>query len=351
MTTARLTALHDSGRNALASEAGRASEGGSGNRRGGGVRFHMSRIGMAMRTKTRAPELRYAWTPAAVLAVMMSFAALNGINGQGAFSYQERYNRGQNIAPSFEGWEENTDGTFDIVFGYFNRNWEEQLDIPIGPSNNIEPGGPDQGQPTHFFPRRNRFVFRIKVSKDFGRKELVWTLTVHGKTEKAYATLKPEYALEGNILMRNTSGGSPPGVNDNKAPVVRVDANTQRSVKVGQPLILTGYASDDGIPKPRSVPRPRGEPGYSSAWGLRVAWFVYRGPADQVRFDPEQFRVYPDYKKASPWKPGWNTPPLPADGKFPVTATFNAPGTFVLRVLAHDGGLSSAQDVTVTVNP
>jgi hypothetical protein len=34
-----------------------------------------------------------------------------------------------------------------------------------------------------------------------------------------------------------------------------------------------------------------------------------------------------------------------------VKATFGEPGTFVLRVLAHDGGFETAQDVTVTVQP
>src|SRR5207237_573413 len=99
----------------------------------------------------------------------------------------ERRASGQNIAPAFEGWEANADGSFNMMFGYFNRNWQEQPVVAIGPGNNIEPGGPDQGQPTRFFPRRNKLVFSVHVPKDFGNKELVWTLTVNGKTERAYA--------------------------------------------------------------------------------------------------------------------------------------------------------------------
>jgi hypothetical protein len=83
---------------------------------------------------------------------------------------------------------------------------------------------------------------------------------------------------------------------------------------------------------------------------LRVAWFVYRGPADRVAFDPEQFKVYEDTQGNSPWRPGWVPPPLAADGKFPVNVTFSAPGTFVVRVMAHDG-LAATQEVTVTVTP
>jgi hypothetical protein len=258
------------------------------------------------------------------------------------------FSSGQNIAPVFEGWEENPDGTFDMVFGYLNRNWDEELDIPIGSNNALEPGGPDQGQPTHFLPNRNKFVFRVKVPKDFGNKELVWTITAHGKTERAYATLKPDYVIDLGIIMRGYAGffGTNPEELKNKAPVVRVDGDTQRTVKVGEPLTLTAFASDeDGMPKPSPAPAKVGR---VSALGLRVSWFVYRG-SGRVIFDPEQFKVYQDTRSNSPWTPGWTPPPIPADGKFRVKATFAAPGIFVLRVMAHDGALASTQDVAVTV--
>lgn len=80
-----------------------------------------------------------------------------------------------------------------------------------------------------------------------------------------------------------------------------------------------------------------------------MAWFVYRGDGGKVTFDPEQFKPYPDYRSNSPWTPGWVPPPVRSDGKYPVTATFHPPGTFVVRVMAHDGGLSSTDDETVTI--
>jgi hypothetical protein len=120
---------------------------------------------------------------------------------------------GQNIAPAYEGWEQNPDGSFNLVFGYFNRNWEEEIDLPIGPDNNLAPGEADQGQPTHFFPRRNRFIFRIRVPKDFGKQELVWTLISHGKTERAYATLKPDYFIDDIVIMNNNGAGGAGGGN------------------------------------------------------------------------------------------------------------------------------------------
>jgi hypothetical protein len=84
------------------------------------------------------------------------------------------HDNGQDVTPAFEGWFKNPDGTFDITLGYNNRNLKEEIDIPIGPNNKIEPGGPDQGQPTHFMPRRGWGVFTVTVPKDFGTKKITW---------------------------------------------------------------------------------------------------------------------------------------------------------------------------------
>ena len=62
--------------------------------------------------------------------------------------------KGQTVTPAFEGWYRNQDGTYSLSFGYFNRNLEEALEIPIGPDNYMEPGPANQGQPSHFQPRR-----------------------------------------------------------------------------------------------------------------------------------------------------------------------------------------------------
>jgi hypothetical protein len=281
-------------------------------------------------------------------------AGLGPIHAQIVYSGPTLYTSGQTVAPAFEGWERNPDGSSSMVFGYFNRNLDEHLLIPVGPDNNIEPGGPDQGQPTYFLPRRNRFAFRVRVPKDFGNKELVWTLTIRGKTEKAYATLRPDYVIDDQIMMVDVGNfGRDEALFKNKAPTVAIEGETRRTAKVGDTLSLVATASDDGIPKARPAPRGRaGQPvGRSDALGLRVSWFVYRGPGDAVTFTPAQFKAYPDYRSDSPWTPGWIPPPLPADGRFPVSITFAKPGTYVVRVMAHDGGLSSTRDVTVNVTP
>src|SRR3954469_14420126 len=99
-----------------------------------------------------------------------------------------RHVSGQGVSPVYEGFDVNPDGTFNLWFGYMNRNYEEELDIAAGPENTFEPGG-DRGQPTHFATRRHKDVFKVVVPKDFGEQKLVWKLTAHGQTESITATL------------------------------------------------------------------------------------------------------------------------------------------------------------------
>jgi hypothetical protein len=293
----------------------------------------------------------------------------------------QSYSRGQNVWPAYEGWQKTPDGSVDFLFGYMNDNWEEEVDVPVGPENNIQPAGPDQGQPTHFLPRRNRFVFRVRAPKGFGEKEeMVWTLATHGRTQKAYATLRPDYLLENIDLMSETgalgAGASSPELRADKAPVVKIDGNRNRSVKVGQPLALVAYVTDDGIPRARSqvqvIPRAAAERGASpqaapgrgrnpalnpparitvgKVVGLHLSWFVYRGMG-RVTFEPVQTKVWEDTRAGanSPWAPLWVPPQPPPDGKWLVQATFDDPGTYVLRARADDGALLGDDELTVTV--
>ena len=189
----------------------------------------------------------------AVAALVLGLAVV--LAGSPVVTAQIATPHGQNIAPAFEGWQENEDGSFNLLFGYFNRNWAEELHIPIGPDNNIEPGGADYGQPTWFYPRRNRFVFKVRVPADFGEKELVWTLTSNGVTERAYGSLLIDYYTDDTVIQNNKgAGGGGGGMYDlagNKPPELRVDGPQTREVRVGQPLQLAAYATDDGIPEPR----------------------------------------------------------------------------------------------------
>ena len=273
---------------------------------------------------------------------------------------QQSFATGQNIAPAYEGWERNADGSFNLVFGYMNRNWEEVIDVPIGPDNAIEPGGPDQQQPTRFYPRRNRFSFRVRVPADFGNNELVWTLTTNGRTERAYATLKPDYYIDDMVIQANNgaagAAGGTPELTDNQAPALTLHGDPSRTVRVGETLSLAAVATDDGVPRTRRLaptnPRRPGRITTDTATGLRVSWLVYHGSGG-VTFEPPQISTWEDTRvgRDSPWSPGWSTPEPPEDGRWVTEAVFDRPGTYLLQVLAHDGGLSTNATVTVTVTP
>jgi len=282
--------------------------------------------------------------------------------GPGPASAQVRqYSSGQAVTPVYEGWEKNDDGSFNLVFGYFNRNWEEAIDISTGPNNFFEPGPADQGQPTHFYPRRSQFIFRVRVPADFGSKEVVWTLINKGETLHAYATLLPEYFIDKIVISANTggaggTGGGDPSIHTNEPPRLQVEGGMTRMATVGTPVTLIATARDDGVPRPRPMfptsPGVSGRPAPDSATGLRVSWFVYRG-AGEVTFDPPQITEWIDSRVGAnaPMAPGWSTPDPPPDNQWVVRATFDEPGTYVLRCQAHDGALPVAEDITFTVNP
>ena len=283
----------------------------------------------------------------------------------------QSYSSGQPVWPAFEGWERNDDGSASLVFGYMNDNWQEEFDVPIGPENSIDPGGPDRGQPTHFQPRRNRFIFRVRVPKDWGDKEMIWSLTTHGVARKAYGSLRTDLLIENIDIMSETgalgAGTSNPEIRADKPPTIKLvgpQSPQSLTATVGKPLTLTAIVSDDGVPRLRGLGLGRGRGGdgvdvrppsritVGKSLGLHLSWFVYRGPASSVIFEPRQIKTWEDTREGanSPWAPRWIAPPVPPEGKYVVTATFDQPGTYVLRARADDGALTRDEDVTVTVS-
>jgi hypothetical protein len=173
------------------------------------------------------------------------------------------------------------------------------------------------------------------VPKDFGKREVVWTLTSRGRTEKAFGALVKEEVLTRQMVL---TGGSlneaaAAGIDDNgnvldpnKPPSVTFDP--ARPVSLPGHATLSALVTDDGLPKPRAG---RGGEGLGGR-GLRVEWSLYRGPA-LVVFEP---RVSP--------LPGLT------GGKVSTTVSFKEPGTYVLRAKAIDGGgMEANRDVTVSV--
>ena len=280
----------------------------------------------------------------------------------------QSYSSGQPVWPAFEGWERNDDGSANLVFGYMSENWQEEFDVPIGPENSIDPGGADRGQPTHFQPRRNRFVFRVRVPKDWGDKEMIWSLTTHGVARKAYGSLRTDLLIENIDIMSETgalgAGTSSPEIRADKPPTINIVGSRSLTATAGKPVTLTAIVTDDGVPRPRGSGSGRGRGGEGAEFtppyritvgknlGLHLSWFVYRGVGAAVTFDPRQIKTWEDTREGanSPWAPRWLAPPVPPDGRYVVTATFDQPGTYVLRSRADDGALTSDEDVTVTVS-
>lgn len=230
--------------------------------------------------------------------------------------------QGQAVTPAFEGWYRNSDGTFSLSWGYLNRNYEERLDIPVGVDNRIEPGPADQGQPTHFLPRRQAGVFTVEVPADFGDKQVTWTLTGHGETVTIPGHLRPEWQID--ALRETTTGNTP--------PVVRLVSNglnaqgprgthVPMEVSLTNPTSLSVWVTDD------MVLRSSGNYELTRAPRLGVVWSKYRG-AGTVTFSETE-------------------PSLDNAGQAVTTARFSAPGDYVLRVLAWDD--SGPQLVTMAV--
>ena len=284
----------------------------------------------------------------------------------------------------------NDDGSYDIVFGYMNRNWEEEIQVPVGPDNyfavvdigalndlersGFELAAADQGQPTHFLPRRNRFVFTVRVPADFsdGDREVVWTLAANGSTERAYGSLARDYMIDNMVIMSETgslgAGTSNERVRANEPPTLDLEGETVLTVSVGETLTLVAAVTDDGVPEAGGNPpqadataqqlldRALREPRRITVGktdGLHLSWFVYRGAGAAVRFDPPQVKPWEDTRAFanSPWAAFWVPPPVPEDGRYVTHVTFPEPGTYVLRGRADDGGLFADIEVTVQVIP
>jgi hypothetical protein len=297
------------------------------------ARGEYSRSVMQLKVRSVAPILLLA-AVVSVLAVAQTLP-LEPVHESGA-----------SITGAFEGWFKHPDGTFSLLFGYFNRNTKQELDIPIGPNNRIDSGGPDQGQPTHFLTGRQWGMFAVRVPADFGKNKLIWTLVANGQELVIPASLNPDYEI--SPLSEAAVGNSP--------PVLRFAENglstqgpagmtVERTAKIGSPLSLTVWVQDDAklTTSSGAPPRNLGPP-------VTLRWTKFRGPGI-VTFASAR----PVVEKLTGGNPG-----TPFTGKATTTATFSTPGDYVLHVVLNDysgeggGGFQccwTTGQVKVTVTP
>lgn len=227
------------------------------------------------------------------------------VYGAGAAGQDRKHQTGQTVTPSFDGWFPNADGGFSLVFGYYNRNFDEEVDVPIGPNNRIEPGPADQGQPTHFLPRRQFGAFAVTVPKDFGKRTVTWTLVDRGGTFAIPGYLRPEWQI--NAFDEITTGDKPPTLKlaaDGKIGEGPAGLSTSIKATAGQATPLTVWAAPRVKSPADEGPRER----------MPIAWSQFRGPAMVAFSEPR--------------------PKVDKTGLAATTATFPQPGDYTLRVLA-----------------
>ena len=234
---------------------------------------------------------------------------------------------GSGITGAFEGWFDNPDGSRTFLVGYLNRNTTQPLDVPIGPNNRIEPGGPDMGQPTHFLPGRQWGVFSVTVPREFTTPDqrLTWTIVANGQTTTIPLRLHPDYSVSPftDVAVKNT----PPVVRLEEqgpglqGPLSRLTTAPVRTASIGSPLVLPVWVTDDAryasgtMAVPRSLPPP-----------VQLTWSKYRGPG-MVTFDHDS----PPMQTLA----GGGVD-VPFRGLATATARFSEPGEYVLHVLAND---------------
>jgi hypothetical protein len=227
---------------------------------------------------------------------------------------------GQSVTGAFEGWLKNSDGSFSFLLGYYNRNLKEELDIPIGPQNKIEPGGPDQGQPTHFQPGRGWGVFMVTVPKDFGDSKLTWTLETNGQATEIPISLNPLWEI--SPFREEGIGNTPPVISFGAAgPSVQGPrpVSTSLTAVAGEPLALHISVMDDAKVAQGAM-RPKTPP-------VTLTWTKFRGPGEVLfaNAKPPVMETQSDHKLPGGFSGGATT-----------TASFREPGDYILLVVAND---------------
>lgn len=237
---------------------------------------------------------------------------------------------GASIAPVYEGWWDNADGTKTVLFGYYSRNTKEEVDVPLGPNNHFEPGELDRGQPTHFLTSRQFGMFTITLPKDVGTQKLIWVLNHAGYNATAHVNLAPDFVLSAAKSVEESPDRSfnlPPAFSFEPnglkftMPMASTVNIAKRTATAGTPMPLDIYAQDDaryssGTNAPMRTPPPV----------VTLVVSKYRGPGT-VTIN-EKRPVVKVLKGGKPFEA--------FEGQASTTVTFSDPGEYWLHVTAND---------------
>jgi hypothetical protein len=258
--------------------------------------------------------------------VVVAFASGGMLISAQQLPSEPRRDSGSSVTGAFEGWFGNPDGSRTFLLGYLNRNAAQALDIPIGPDNRIEPGGPDMGQPTHFLPGRRHGMFTVMVPKDFTPEQrLTWTLVANGQATSIPLRLHPDYEVSPFVdaavkntppVLRFEDNGTPI-----QGPIARLSASVARRASMSSPLRLTMLASDDAKFASGTMVLPRNPPP-----PVRLIWSKYRGPG-AVTFEQPPSAL--DTLAGGAIN-------VPFRGKGTTGVTFSEAGEYALHVTAID---------------
>lgn len=248
---------------------------------------------------------------------------------------------GDLVAPFFDGYYTNEDGSHVYSFGFLNRNLEEEAYIPIGPDNFIEPAEFDGRQP-EWFPvmsgggfvgKRDRGSFAVEVPAGF-TEDVVWTLTYNGQTWSVPGrATSPAYELSYTPAAAGSLAPSVRFGEDGEVSTTRLGAwDEPKTVQVGEGLPLSLWVAD------------RGERENDERAAVTVNWVRHQGPGP-IEFDTPRERLDEEgFAEAT------------------TVATFSVPGEYIVRARVdnHAGASDSRPDnqccwtnayVPVTVTP
>ncbi len=236
---------------------------------------------------------------------------------------------GDIVAPMFNGWIANEDGSVTMVFGFANKNREEIVDIPIGPNNHIEPVQFDGAQPTHFpvYSRggfvglQERGTFAVTVPADMKGTEVVWTLTHAGHS----------YSVPGRDTSTAYDLSLGPAAYGSLHPAIRFDMSagpesTDRegiyasriTTSVGKAVTLSAYVQDRG---------ERDKYDVDSVYPLGTEWILHQGPAvpsiERAKITGRE-RGSESGENGATSTNGWT--------EVKTQATFTKPGDYVIRL-------------------